>query len=140
MWKVARLTSEISSSPKKTWWLNSFFSAVPSTDALAGPLLASANRPAAPNTGAAFLVHFRLDLRIGKTSRSPAVPPLKQYLPQLVGSEHAGSLRSDTARCRTPRSRDGHRHARFANQHLSEPRASWGAAFASLKHDGAASN
>src|SRR6185295_16551998 len=36
--------------------------------------------------------------------------------------------------------RDGHQHARFASQHLFEPRTLWGAAFARLKHDGAAAD
>jgi hypothetical protein len=66
---------ETSSSPNKTWWLNSFLAATPSTEVLADPLLASANRPA-PSTGAALLLRFRLDSRfpcdIGRTSRSPS--------------------------------------------------------------------
>jgi hypothetical protein len=35
---------------------------------------------------------------------------------------------------------DGHQHARFASQHLFEPRTLRGAAFARLKHDGAAAD
>ena len=102
--KVARLTSETSSSPNKTWWLNSFLAATPSTEALADPLLASANRPAAPSTGAAFLVRFRLDSRftcdIGKTSRSPnyAAPetiPLaaRRFRPRPADAFHRLSVR-----------------------------------------------
>src|SRR5215470_5699296 len=36
--------------------------------------------------------------------------------------------------------RDGYQHARFASQHLFEPRSLWRAAFARLLHDGAAAD
>jgi hypothetical protein len=55
-WKVDKLTSEISSSPNNNWWPISVFAVdIASADAL----LASANKPAAPKTGAALLRRFR---------------------------------------------------------------------------------
>jgi hypothetical protein len=64
-WKVARLTSAISSSPSKTDWVGEVFScgvsAVGRADAEAPPASEKVN-PAAPNAGTAALVtRFRLE-------------------------------------------------------------------------------
>jgi hypothetical protein len=69
---VAKLTSEISSSPSKSGWLTSVFSVDVSEGASADAPLASANKPAAPNMGMALPLRFRIGTRfacdIGKPS------------------------------------------------------------------------
>jgi hypothetical protein len=60
---VAKLTSVISSSPKKTWRLIPIFGIDVSAGASADAPLASANKPAAPNTGMAVPLRFRIGIR-----------------------------------------------------------------------------
>jgi hypothetical protein len=66
--KVAKLTSEISSSPRKTWWLTPVIgvSVDVSIGASADAPLASANKPAAPNTGMTLALRFRIETRFAR--------------------------------------------------------------------------
>jgi hypothetical protein len=79
---VAKLTSEISSSPRKTCWFTPALGVGMSTGALADAPLASANKPAAPNTGIALRLRlFRIDTRFACDIGTPfliAYLPLKR--------------------------------------------------------------